>query len=39
MTLLDEIKSLVELGTEGDYWDYKEMWHNNKVSSQVQICV
>lgn len=32
MTLLDEIKSLVELGTEGDYWDYKEMWHNNKVS-------
>lgn len=32
MALYDEILSLIDLGTEGDYWDFKEMWHNNKAS-------
>lgn len=32
MELIDEIQSLIGLKTEGDYWDFKEMWHNNKAS-------
>ena len=32
MIFTDEIKALIELEAEGDYWDYKEMWHSNKVS-------
>ncbi|WP_144522949.1 AlbA family DNA-binding domain-containing protein [Bacillus pumilus] len=25
----EKIKSLIELGYEGDYWDYKEKWHDD----------
>ena len=32
MELMEEIQSLIELKTEGDYWDFKEMWHDNKAS-------
>lgn len=32
MELDEEIQRLIALGTEGDYWDFKEMWHNNKAS-------
>lgn len=32
MELIDEIQSLIKLKTEGDYWDFKEMWHSNKAS-------
>lgn len=32
MTLYDEVLDLIELKTEGDYWDFKEFWHNNKAS-------
>lgn len=32
MELVEEIQSLIELKTEGDYWDFKEMWHDNKAS-------
>lgn len=32
MELLEEIQRLIALETEGDYWDFKEMWHNNKAS-------
>lgn len=32
MKLLEEIQQLIALETEGDYWDFKEMWHNNKAS-------
>lgn len=32
MTLTEEIKNLVAIKTEGDYWDFKEMWYNNKAS-------
>ena len=31
MDLVDTIKSLIELKTEGDYWDFKEKWHSNKA--------
>lgn len=31
MELIDEIQSLIALKTEGDYWDFKEMWHDNKA--------
>ena len=32
MELLEEIQRLIALETEGDYWDFKETWHNNKAS-------
>ena len=32
MELIEEIQSLIALETEGDYWDFKEMWHDNKAS-------
>ena len=32
MALIDEIQSLIAIKTEGDYWDFKEMWHDNKAS-------
>lgn len=32
MELLAEIQRLIALETEGDYWDFKEMWHDNKAS-------
>ena len=32
MELLEEIQRLIALETEGDYWDFKEMWPNNKAS-------
>lgn len=32
MIFIDEIQSLIGLETEGDYWDFKEMWHDNKAS-------
>lgn len=32
MELMEEIQSLIALKTEGDYWDFKEMWHDNKAS-------
>ncbi len=32
MALIVEIQRLINLKTEGDYWDFKEMWHSNKVS-------
>ncbi len=28
----EEIRSLIELETEGSYWDFKEMWYDNKTS-------
>ncbi|MCR5783581.1 MAG: ATP-binding protein [Clostridia bacterium] len=31
MALIEEIQSLIDLKTEGDYWDFKEMWHSNKA--------
>ena len=31
MDLNDEIGILIGLKTEGDYWDYKEQWHENKA--------
>ena len=30
--LIEEIQNLIALKTEGDYWDFKEMWYNNKAS-------
>ena len=32
MELIQEIQNLISLKTEGDYWDFKEMWHDNKAS-------
>lgn len=32
MTLFDDVSKLIALKTEGDYWDFKEYWHNNKAS-------
>ena len=32
MELIEEIQNLISLETEGDYWDFKEMWHDNKAS-------
>ena len=32
MELVEEIQNLISLKTEGDYWDFKEMWHDNKAS-------
>ena len=32
MELFEEIQRLIALGTEGEYWDFKELWHNNKAS-------
>lgn len=32
MTFAEEVKSLISLGTEGEYWDFKEKWHDNKAS-------
>lgn len=32
MALKEEIKSLILLGAEGEYWDFKEKWHDNKAS-------
>lgn len=32
MELVEEIRNLIELKIEGDYWDFKEMWHDNKAS-------
>lgn len=29
--LENEIKHLINLCAEGDYWDYKLEWHNNKA--------
>lgn len=31
MSLKDEIKTLIALGTEGGYWDFKDKWHNNNA--------
>jgi len=31
VTLLDEIYELIILGTEGDYWDFKQQWHENNA--------
>lgn len=31
MTFVETIKHLIELKTEGEYWDFKEMWHSNKA--------
>ena len=32
MALKEEIQSLILLGAEGEYWDFKEKWHENKAS-------
>ena len=32
MELIEEIQNIISLETEGDYWDFKEMWHDNKAS-------
>ena len=32
MELFEEIQRLIALGTEGEYWDFKELWHDNKAS-------
>lgn len=32
MTFTEEVQSLISLGTEGEYWDFKEKWHDNKAS-------
>ena len=29
--LKDEISDLISLGTEGNYWDFKQQWHKNKA--------
>ena len=29
--LYDEIYGLIQLGTEGEYWDFKKEWHTNKA--------
>lgn len=31
MDLHDEIEKLINLKTEGDYWDFKSIWHKNKA--------
>lgn len=31
MDLHDEIEELINLKTEGDYWDFKSIWHKNKA--------
>ena len=28
MALKEEIQSLILLGAEGEYWDFKEKWHD-----------
>ncbi|MFR2938363.1 hypothetical protein [Faecalibacillus intestinalis] len=28
--LKDKIRNLIELKTEGDYWDFKQEWYKNK---------
>ena len=35
MELFEEIQRLIALGTEGEYWDFKELWHDNKASTQL----
>ena len=30
-SLYDEILELIALGTEGDYWDFKQKWHENNA--------
>lgn len=32
MTLYEKVLSLIELRTEGEYWDFKEFWTDNKAS-------
>lgn len=32
MNFQEEVKQLIDLQTEGDYWDYKEFWYDNKAS-------
>ena len=32
MNFQEEVKQLIDLQTEGDYWDYKEFWYDNKTS-------
>lgn len=27
----DKISELIQLKAEGDYWDFKEMWHSDKA--------
>jgi hypothetical protein len=29
--MIDEIKNLINLKSEGAYWDFKEKWHSNKA--------
>ena len=31
MSLYEEIRDLIDLKIEGDYWDFKEAWHSNKA--------
>ncbi|MDR2889707.1 MAG: putative DNA binding domain-containing protein [Lachnospiraceae bacterium] len=31
LNLENEIKKLIDLHAEGDYWDFKEEWHNNNA--------
>ena len=31
MELIEEIQSLINLKTEGEYWDFKEKWHENNA--------
>ena len=31
MSLYEEISELIDLKTEGDYWDFKVQWHENKA--------
>ena len=31
MSLYEEISELIDLKTEGDYWDVKVQWHENKA--------
>ena len=31
MSLYEEISELIDLKTEGDYWDFKVQWHETKL--------
>lgn len=31
LALENEVKELIDLGTEGEYWDFKQEWHSTKV--------
>lgn len=36
-SLREEISELISLGTEGDYWDFKQEWHDNNSDLLIDI--